>query len=184
MDTQCISPALLCYIPLMYHYPSNVLFLLYTFHTHTHTRTHTHTPHTHTHTIHTYTHTTYTACEHTRVHSIHIKTHIQIGILDFYFMLGPEPEAVVQQYHEIIGRPHMPPYWSLGWHQGRYGFQNIKDVEGVTKRYSENQVDHILYQWGCLNSVVTNQQIPLEAVWSDIDHMDDVSMEIIDTGKE
>eukprot|EP00731_Ephydatia_muelleri_P032278 Em0023g785a len=76
------------------------------------------------------------------------------GILDFYFMLGPEPEAVVQQYHEIIGRPHMPPYWSLGWHQGRYGFQNIKDVEGVTKRYSENQ-------------------IPLEAVWSDIDHMDD-----------
>ncbi|KAL5484357.1 hypothetical protein EMCRGX_G020837 [Ephydatia muelleri] len=76
------------------------------------------------------------------------------GILDFYFMLGPEPEAVVQQYHEIIGRPHMPPYWSLGWHQGRYGFQNIKDVEGVTKLYSENQ-------------------IPLEAVWSDIDHMDD-----------
>ena len=99
----------------------------------------THSTHTHTHT-HTHTRTR------TRVHSIH--THIKIGILDFYFMLGPEPEAVVQQYHEIIGRPHMPPYWSLGWHQGRYGFQNIKDVEGVTKLYSENQVDHILLSMG------------------------------------
>ena len=66
--------------------------------------------------------------------------HIQIGILDFYFMLGPEPEAVVQQYHEIIGRPHMPPYWSLGWHQCRYGYPNIQAVEEVVAKYSENKV--------------------------------------------
>ncbi len=33
------------------------------------------------------------------------------GILDVYVMLGPSAAAVVGQYHEVIGRPHMPPYW-------------------------------------------------------------------------
>jgi alpha-glucosidase (family GH31 glycosyl hydrolase) len=31
------------------------------------------------------------------------------GVLDFYFFLGPTPEGVVMQYHQVIGRPHMPP---------------------------------------------------------------------------
>ncbi|KAM7331303.1 hypothetical protein ACRRTK_010492 [Alexandromys fortis] len=50
------------------------------------------------------------------------------GILDFYMFLGPTPEVVTQQYHEVIGFPVMPPYWSLGFQLCRYGYRNTSQV--------------------------------------------------------
>lgn len=36
------------------------------------------------------------------------------GNLDFYFFMGPTPLAVLDQMTSIVGRPFMPPYWTLG----------------------------------------------------------------------
>jgi alpha-glucosidase (family GH31 glycosyl hydrolase) len=36
------------------------------------------------------------------------------GVLDFYFFMGPTPHAVLEQLTSIVGRPFMPPYWSMG----------------------------------------------------------------------
>ena len=33
---------------------------------------------------------------------------------DFYFFLGPTPNAVLEQLTSMVGRPMMAPYWSLG----------------------------------------------------------------------
>lgn len=37
------------------------------------------------------------------------------GVLDMYFLLGPSPFDVTNQLTQIIGRPALPPYWSLGF---------------------------------------------------------------------
>lgn len=41
------------------------------------------------------------------------------GILDLYFLMGPTPMDVLNQMTSIVGRPVMPPYWSLGLMQSK-----------------------------------------------------------------
>ncbi|KAL6803531.1 glycoside hydrolase family 31 protein [Trichoderma sp. SZMC 28012] len=75
------------------------------------------------------------------------------GVFDFYFVAGPTPVAAVQQYGEFAGFPTMQPYWGLGFHQCRYGYQDAYNVAEVVQNYSL-------------------AGIPLETMWTDIDYMD------------
>ncbi|KAF9888046.1 hypothetical protein FE257_009310 [Aspergillus nanangensis] len=75
------------------------------------------------------------------------------GVLDFYFIAGPSPRDVAVQYAEITQTPLMTPYWGLGYHQCRYGYQDVYAVAAVVANYSTND-------------------IPLETIWTDIDYMD------------
>ncbi|ORX80616.1 hypothetical protein BCR32DRAFT_327642 [Anaeromyces robustus] len=75
------------------------------------------------------------------------------GNFDMYFFMGPTPEEVVAQYHKVIGQPALMPYWTLGWHQCRYGYKNIDHVESVLANLQKSK-------------------IPIDTMWIDIDYMD------------
>ncbi|XP_022091523.1 maltase-glucoamylase, intestinal-like [Acanthaster planci] len=64
------------------------------------------------------------------------------GVLDFYVFLGPTPENVVQQYTEAIGRPFIPPYWSLGFQLCRYGYNSLDAVKETVNRMQRYSIPH------------------------------------------
>ena len=71
-----------------------------------------------------------------------------------YFMFGDDPNAVVKTYHNsVVGKPVLTPQWILGWNQCRWGYKNLDTLKEVVKNYSDNG-------------------IPLDTQWSDIDYLD------------
>ena len=86
------------------------------------------------------------------------------GLLDLYFFMGPTPQAVIQQYHSVIGAPMLPPFWALGYHQCRWGYSSLGDLQEVVRGYEDND-------------------LPLDVLWSDIDYMDVFKDFTLDTSR-
>ncbi|KAG1651834.1 Lysosomal alpha-glucosidase [Nymphon striatum] len=67
-------------------------------------------------------------------------------------MEGPSPGDVISQYTKVVGRPFLPPYWSLGFHLCRLGYGSVNETRKIWKRNRD---------FG----------IPFDTQWNDIDFM-------------
>lgn len=74
------------------------------------------------------------------------------GKLTYYFVYGPQIEQVIDQYTDLTGKITMPPQWSLGFHQSKWGY-TPEDLVNVARTYRE-------------------KNIPLDTMHFDIDYMD------------
>ncbi|KAK7073777.1 hypothetical protein SK128_024244 [Halocaridina rubra] len=56
------------------------------------------------------------------------------GIIDIHVFLGPTPEETNVQYATMMGYPAFPPYWSLGFHLSRWGYNSTTGVREARER--------------------------------------------------
>ena len=75
------------------------------------------------------------------------------GELDYYFIQGPEPKAVIERFTALTGRMPLPPLWALGYHQCRYSY------------YPEARVRWIADSFRL-------KRIPADVIWLDIHYQD------------
>lgn len=78
----------------------------------------------------------------------------QGGVMNYYFIYGPELSTVTERYTRLTGIPEMPPMWALGYHQCRWSYYPEARVRELAKTFRE-------------------KQIPCDALYLDIDYMDE-----------
>ncbi|MEM8908641.1 MAG: TIM-barrel domain-containing protein, partial [Bacteroidota bacterium] len=85
------------------------------------------------------------------------------GELNYYFLYGQDSIEVAQTYLRLTGRPELPPFWALGFHQCRWSY------------YPEERVRELAQEF-------RDRQIPCDAIYLDIDYMDGYRCFTWDTG--
>lgn len=76
------------------------------------------------------------------------------GVMNYYFIYGPELKTVTERYTRLTGTPEMPPMWSLGYHQCRWSYYPEARVRELADTFRE-------------------KEIPCDAIYLDIDYMDE-----------
>ncbi|QST00336.1 DUF5110 domain-containing protein [Pontibacillus sp. ALD_SL1] len=62
------------------------------------------------------------------------------GELVYYFMPGPDFSQVMTSYGELTGEPPLPPKWTLGYIQSKYGYKSWDEVNQITNTFREKGI--------------------------------------------
>jgi len=57
-----------------------------------------------------------------------------------YLIAGDGMASMLRSYHELTGRPAVPPDWSFGFWISRWGYRNRDEVMAVARRMREEQI--------------------------------------------
>lgn len=75
------------------------------------------------------------------------------GTPDITFIAGETAQEVTRKLQRISGITPLPPLWALGYHQCRFGYRDLADLEELDTKFDE-------------------LEIPCDGLWLDIDYMD------------
>ena len=68
------------------------------------------------------------------------------GLLDYYFIDGPTPKQVVENYAYLTGTPPLPPLWAFGFQQSRYSYTPEAQVREIANRLRTDKIpSDVLY---------------------------------------
>lgn len=89
------------------------------------------------------------------------------GQMDYFFFGGGvhhTMKLVLDRFSELTGRPSMLPKWAMGHHLSRFSYNNQEWVEYIVRSATENN-------------------IPLDAVYLDVEYMDATGQNNINSGQ-
>ena len=82
------------------------------------------------------------------VHMLYLTADVADQI-DYYFLAGPEPDAVIAHYRELTGDAPMFGRWAYGFWQCKNKYESQAELEGVAAKYRALHipVDNIVQDW-------------------------------------
>jgi alpha-glucosidase len=88
------------------------------------------------------------------------------GELNYYFIAGPDPKKVVEEYTFLTGHAPLPPLWSLGYQQCRYSYYPESRAREIVRTFREKKIPadviylDIDYQQGYAPFTVNREYFP------------------------
>jgi alpha-glucosidase len=73
-------------------------------------------------------------------HSTRYLLGTRFGSLDYYVYVGHETADVIGRHSSLVGRSRLKPRYSLGYHQGCYGYEDRGTLEWAATRYRANAI--------------------------------------------
>lgn len=75
------------------------------------------------------------------------------GLIDIFLFFGPNPKDLFRQFTDFFGTMPLPPLFSIGYHQCRWNYNDMEDVQQVVAKFDDHDM-------------------PLDVMWLDIEHTD------------
>lgn len=83
------------------------------------------------------------------------------GTPELYFIVGASVKEVTRTLQRLTGLTELPPLWALGYHQCRFGYRDLADLEALDRQFEA-------------------LEIPCDGLWLDIDYMDSFKVFTVD----
>jgi alpha-glucosidase len=62
------------------------------------------------------------------------------GEMNYYFFGGSSVSQIIKDYTALTGRTPMPPLWSLGFQQSRWGYDNPKQILDIAQTFRDKKL--------------------------------------------